>query len=51
MCAVMTVMKVKNQAAIDLGKLGGRKAWQDHERMAAIVRENGKKGGRPRKKV
>jgi hypothetical protein len=37
---------MKNQAAVELGKLGGS---AKSERKAAAVRENGKKGGRPKK--
>jgi hypothetical protein len=36
-----------NKAAQQLGRLGGR---VKSERKAAAVRENGKKGGRPKKK-
>lgn len=36
--------KGKNEAAMALGKLGGRKK---SEAKAAASRENGKKGGRP----
>lgn len=42
---------MKNPHARALGKLGGlasAKVWTDAKRKA--VRENGKKGGRPRKK-
>lgn len=35
----------KNPAAVALGKLGGR---VKSEKKAAAVRENGKKGGRPK---
>jgi len=36
----------KNPAAVALGRLGGKKK---SELKAAAVRENGRKGGRPRK--
>lgn len=36
----------KNPAAVTLGRLGGR---VKSEAKAAAVRENGKRGGRPRK--
>ena len=38
--------KAKNPHAVALGQLGGLKT---SEKKAAAVRENGKKGGRPRK--
>jgi hypothetical protein len=38
--------KVIHQAAVALGRLGGR---AKSEAKAAAVRENGRKGGRPRK--
>lgn len=37
---------MKNQAAVELGKLGGS---VKSEKKAKAVRENGKKGGRPKK--
>lgn len=39
-------MKRKNPAAVALGKLGGRVT---SEAKTKAVRENGKKGGRPKK--
>ena len=38
-------MTVKNPAAVALGKLGGA---VKSEKKAIAVRENGKKGGRPK---
>ena len=40
-------MSEKNPAAVALGKLGGK---AKSERKSASCRENGKKGGRPKKK-
>lgn len=37
---------MKNQAAVELGKLGGS---VKSEKKAKAVRENGKKGGRPKR--
>ena len=39
---------MKNQSAVELGRLGGQ---AKSERKAKTSVENGKKGGRPRKKV
>jgi hypothetical protein len=36
----------KNQAAVELGRLGGK---SKSEKKAAAARLNGKKGGRPKK--
>lgn len=36
----------KNQAAVELGRLGGRSTSEAKKQAA---RENGKKGGRPKK--
>lgn len=39
-------MKSKNPAAVALGRLGGK---AKSEKKLASVRQNGKKGGRPKK--
>lgn len=44
-CVRITVTK-KNQAAVELGRLGGR---VKSEAKTKAVRENGRKGGRPKK--
>ena len=44
----MTTKKKKNPAAVALGRLGGRAT---SARKAAAVRENGKKGGRPKREA
>ena len=41
-------MKEKNQNAVNLGRLGG---LAKTEKKAKASRENGKKGGRPRKET
>lgn len=44
-------MMMKNPAAVALGRLGGKaNAGKTSEAKAAAARENGKKGGRPKKK-
>lgn len=44
-------IKIKNAAAVSLGALGGRQTWRRGKikKMREIVRNNGKKGGRPKK--
>jgi hypothetical protein len=40
---------VKNQAAVELGKLGGKASGKiKSKKKAAASRRNGKKGGRPK---
>jgi len=41
-------MKTKNEAAVALGRLGGKKKTEE---KAHASRENGKKGGRPKLKT
>lgn len=43
-----SMTKEKNPAAVELGKLGGKKT---SEAKKTAARENGKKGGKPKKTV
>lgn len=44
----MYMNESKNKHAVALGKIGGSKAT---EKQKSASRENGKKGGRPKKKI